>query len=194
LQTIVLFRARNRVKSNYLREKSVRKMEFQLRFAIGALAALAFALLLGLTAVLFREWIPGEILNRLVLIYGATIFLGFFSLLTQSFLYKIIPHLVWIKKFTLSAGRVKAPKIEALVPRKSAIAQLAVYSFGTVLAIVAFGFELEFLVFAAALLLFASSVWLSINFAIVWKRAVPIGEIVSARSCETPMEVLKQAR
>ena len=173
-QTVLIFRNRQKVRSDAFRQKSVRRMEFQLWFAAAALIALVAAGLFGTGITIFQTSLSGEVLNRLILIYGAIVFLGFFSLLTQAILYKIIPYLVWLKKFSRVAGRIRAPRIDALVPRKSAIGQLALYTGGAIVAIVALGLEIGALSKAASILLLVSSAWLPVNFLIVWKRAVPL--------------------
>lgn len=173
LQTVLIFRKRNKVKADALRQKSVRRMEFQLWFVAAALVALVVAVLLGIAVTALKNILPGDILNRLIVIYGAIVFLGFFSLLTQAILYKIIPYLVWLKKFSKVVGRIKAPRIDALVPKKSAIAQLSFYCAGSILAIAALGLEINFLRKIASIILCLNGLWLPFNFLIVWKRAVP---------------------
>lgn len=186
IQAALIFRKRNRVKSDPFRQKTIRRMEFPLGFAAAAFVVLGLVVGLGLATTALRPVLPGEIQNRLVLVYGAAIFLGFFSLLTQAFLYKIVPFLVWLKKFSGIVGRVKTPKVDALVPRRSAVAQLLTYCAGAVLAILGLGFEMAPLGGVAAAFLCVSAVWLPVNFVAVWLRAVPVGAISSAPSCEKP--------
>lgn len=193
VQAALIFSKRNRIKSDPFRRHAVRKMQFPLLFAAGAFGALAVTLVLALTLALLPNVIPGELQNRLILVYGATILLGFFSLLTQSFLYKIIPFLVWLKKFSKTVGRVKIPKIDDLVPRRSAIAQLSTYCLAVSLAIGSLAFDVQQLGSISAGLLFLSAAWLPVNLFIVWRRAVPVGQLTSAPSCEPPIKAPHQA-
>jgi hypothetical protein len=185
VQVVEIYRHRNLVRSDPFRKQTVRRIEFPLRFAAVAFGVLAVVVLLGLLSAVFGRFIDPAVHNRLILVYGALLFLGFLSLLTQSFLYKIVPFLIWLRKFSGIAGRQRLPKIDDLVPRRSGIAQLAAYCTGVLLVIVALGWELRVAGAAGAATLFVSSVWLVGNLVAVWKRAVPLGPLVPSAACET---------
>jgi len=186
LQVAVIFSKRNKVRSDPHRRLSVRRLEFPLWFAAMAFGTLGSVVVLGIVMAMLRDVIPGGLQNRLVLVYGAMIFLGVLSLLTQAFLYKILPFLVWLRKFSKSVGRVKTPKVDDLVPRASAIGQLSVYCLGAWVAVAALAWDLRLLGGVGAWLLFASTVWLGINVVRIWLRAVPLGVIGKASTCSAP--------
>lgn len=188
VQAAVIYQKRNRIRSDPFRRKQVRRIDFPLRFAAVSLVFLGISVVLGLALVLGDRWVPGEFRNRLVLLYGVGLFLGFFSLLTQSILYKVVPFLVWLKRFSHGIGRVKTPKVNDLVPRGSGIGQLTSYCVGTGIVLLGIGLDLTWLGSAGAFVLFGSSCWLLGNLIAVWKRAVPLGPLRSAVSCEPPPE------
>lgn len=191
-QAFTIFRKRNKLKSDPHRRHTVRRMEFPLRFAACAYGVLAAAVLTGAALAVFWRVIPVDYHNQLVLVYGALIFLGFFSLLTQSFLYKIVPFLVWLTKFSNTAGRVKTPRIETLAPRKAAVAQLTTYCVGTALIALSLALSLPWMTGAGGALVFVSAGWLPCNLISIWFRAVPLGAIERAPSCEAPPEPARQ--
>lgn len=184
IQAALIFQKRNRVRSDPFRRQAVRRIDFPLRFAAAALAFLGAVAIFAGVMVFFEVLIADDWRNRLVIVYGAAIFLGFLSLLTQALLYKIIPFLVWLRKFGDGVGRVKTPRIDDLVPRHSAVWQLFFYCGATAVILVALAADHRQLAGVGTLMLFVSTCWLTGNLISVWKRAVPLGRIVSAPSCE----------
>ncbi len=187
VQAAIIYRKRNKVRSDPHRRTRVRRIDFPLRFAVVAISFLGVSMAVGIGMAFFGDWIPDAFKNRAVVFYGAAIFLGFFSLLTQSLLYKIVPFLVWLKKFSHGVGRMKTPKIEDLVPRRSGIGQLLAYCAGTTLVLVGVAMENSGLGTAGAATICVSSGWLAGNLVAVWKRAVPLGPLVPAARCESRM-------
>lgn len=184
IQVFIFYRTRNRVRSDPFRRKSVRQVEFPLRFAGGAYGLLAAVALAGLAVVYLKPLAPVEYRNGMVLVYGATLFLGFCGLLIQAFLYKIVPFLIWLKKFSNTAGRVRTPKIVELVPSRAAVGQLFTYCAGAAFAVAGLAVESQPAIGTGAVLMFAGSLWLIGNLVVCWKRAVPLGPLTAIPSCE----------
>jgi hypothetical protein len=184
VQVVEIYRHRNRVRVDPYRNQVVRRVEFPLRFAAGAFSVLGVVAFLAVVLALAGDLLPADVRNRAVLIYGALLFLGFLSLLTQAFLYKILPFLIWLKKFGGSAGRMRVPKVDDLVPRSSSIGQLSFHCCGAGLAVLALAGDWRVLGSVAGAILFGSTLWLIGNMIAVWKRAVPLGPLPSAARCE----------
>ncbi|MEX2380973.1 MAG: hypothetical protein WD490_01185 [Opitutales bacterium] len=188
-QVVLIFRKRSRMRSDPFRRRSVRPIEFPLRFAAAACALLGVATLAGVAVAFSGQLDPGGNHNRFVLIYGALVFLGFLALLVQALLYKIVPFLIWLKRFSNTAGKYRTPKIVDLVPARSAVSQLLVYSLGAVLVVIALGIEGGSLAGVGTVLIFVSSLWFGGNLLVAWTRAVPLGALRPGTNCEPPAPV-----
>jgi hypothetical protein len=186
LQVVAIFRKRNRVRSTPSRQQEVRLMEIPLRFAAGGFGALGLAVLAGLAAAWGKEILTPAVHNQVVTVYGALVLLGGASLLIQSFLYKIIPFLIWLHKLGPMVGKARVPNIRDLLPETSCARQLALYCLGAAGAVVAVGFELKVVAALSAAGILFSSLWLVANLFVVWKRAIPLGPLANFPSCEPP--------
>lgn len=84
------------------------------RFTLASFAYLALALVLGL--VLWAAPLPPEASQRLVLAYGLLALPGFVGSVVVGQLYKILPFLVWLHRFSPRVGLQKVPTAAQLLP------------------------------------------------------------------------------
>ena len=91
------------------------------RFTLASFAYLALALVLGL--VLWAVPLPAGVAQRLVLAYGLIALPGFVGSVVVGQLYKILPFLVWLHRFSPLVGLKRVPTASQLLPERPKRAQ-----------------------------------------------------------------------
>ena len=166
------------------RSRARRALDPALKTAGVALGGLGLAAALGLTVGLLREP-PGEA----VLVYGALVLLAAVSLLVQALLYKIVPFLVWLHRWSPLVGRQPVPTLRELAARAWMRLQLALFAAGVVLLVAGMLAGLTPLVRAGAGVLLTSAVLLAVNFLRIGLAANPGAEPAGAPAPAQPLPV-----
>jgi hypothetical protein len=71
------------------------------------------------------------------LLFGFTLFFGFFTFFVVGHIYKILPFLVWYQRYSPLVGKIKVPMLNDMIHEKVADAQFWITLTGLLLAIVA---------------------------------------------------------
>lgn len=77
--------------------------------------------------ILFRSNVQS---TGIISTYGILILFGFISLLVKAQMYKIVPFLVWYKKYSSKAGIEKVPMLKDMFNDTLAYSELVIYLFG----------------------------------------------------------------
>ena len=96
--------------------------------------------------------------------YGALALLGAVSLLVQAFLYKIVPFLVWLHRWSPLVGRQPVPTLRELTARIWIRTQLGLFAAGAALVVAGLFAAAPPLVRTGATALGGSTVLLAVNF------------------------------
>jgi hypothetical protein len=136
-----------------------RTLDPALRTAGVALVVLALAVAAGL-AVASRTRPAGPA----VAAYGALVLFGAVSLLVQAFLYKIVPFLVWLHRWSPRVGRQPVPTLRDLVARAWIRTQLGLFGAGSGLLVAGLWAASALLLRIGAVVLGASVALLAVNF------------------------------
>jgi hypothetical protein len=158
-------------------------LDFALRFVPMSFGLLALAV--AAAVALSATGGTGMMSNRLAMLLGYLAIGGFFSLLIQSFLYRIVPFIAWIRRFAASAGRRPTPKVRELAPQRSGFAQLSLYLLGTLTAAAGIAGGLSQAIRFGSIGMAIAGVWLVINLMVVFRRAAVADRVGSARARET---------
>lgn len=75
------------------------------------------------------------------LLFGFTLFFGFFTFFIVGHIYKILPFLVWYQRYSPLVGKLKVPMLNDMVKEKIADIQFWVTLTGLLLAIIAIAFK-----------------------------------------------------
>ena len=76
------------------------------------------------------------------LLFGFTLFFGFFSFFVVGHIYKILPFLVWYQRYSPLVGKLKVPMLNDMVREKVADIQFWITLVGLLLAIIAIAFKI----------------------------------------------------
>lgn len=109
-----------RVVSSALAGRKRKVVDTTLRFWwLGILSAPLSLLLLAV----FLLTQPGPVGPRWLLAFGVVYLLGFAGSIMLGMLYKIVPFLIWLHRFSALAGKVNVPYLKDLIPEKPARVQ-----------------------------------------------------------------------
>jgi len=76
------------------------------------------------------------------LLFGFTLFFGFFTFFIVGHIYKILPFLVWYQRYSVLVGKIKVPMLNDMVKEKVADAQFWITLAGLLLAMMAIAFKI----------------------------------------------------
>jgi hypothetical protein len=79
------------------------------------------------------------------LLFGFTLFFGFFTFFIVGHIYKILPFLVWYQKYSPLVGKIKVPMLNDMVKEKVADAQFWITLLGLLLSICAIAIKIPLL-------------------------------------------------
>ncbi len=79
------------------------------------------------------------------ILFGFTLFFGFFTFFIVGHIYKILPFLVWYQRYSPLVGKIKVPMLNDMVKEKVADIQFWMTLIGLLLAIFAIGFKITLL-------------------------------------------------
>ncbi|MCF6174056.1 MAG: hypothetical protein L3J44_09825, partial [Campylobacteraceae bacterium] len=79
--------------------------------------------------------------DTLYLLFGFTLFFGFFTFFVVGHIYKILPFLVWYQRYSPLVGKLKVPMLNDMVHEKVADIQFWITLIGLILAIGAITFK-----------------------------------------------------
>jgi len=80
--------------------------------------------------------------NTFYLLFGFTLFFGFFGFFIVGHIYKILPFLVWYQRYSSLVGKIKVPMLNDMVKEKVADIQFWITLIGLLLAISAIIFKI----------------------------------------------------
>lgn len=152
LDVVRLYRARRR-----------RQIELHNRAAVGAFAALALCLLLGLALVAASRLQQDAPALVLLVLFGWLSGLG----LTQ--LYKIVPFLAWLSRFGRKLGKARVPRVQDLVNEQRALPLFITYFAGVALALAATLAAWPLAIRLAACLTFIATLLLTREYWRAWR-------------------------
>jgi hypothetical protein len=124
------------------------------------LIGLAFLLGAGLTGIAYAAtgssywWLD----SRSATVLGVMVLLGFLAQTIVGYAYKIVPFLVWNRRFAPLIGTVKVPVMQDLISRRLAWVTLGLYNLGLVALLAAILWDENLLTVAATPL--AASAWI----------------------------------
>ncbi len=108
-----------------MRKKALREAAW--RHSLLSFTYYAVVLAIGVTLAFLN---PGEASNRLTLAYGLIFFLGFLGAIVIGQLYKILPFLVWLHRFSRLVGLMKVPAASEMLGERPKQVQLALMHLG----------------------------------------------------------------
>ncbi len=79
--------------------------------------------------------------DTLYLLFGFTLFFGFFTFFVVGHIYKILPFLVWYQRYSPLVGKLKVPMLNDMIHEKVADTQFWITLAGLILAIGAISFK-----------------------------------------------------
>ncbi len=114
-----------------LRGRLRKALDVAMKHAIISFIFLCIAVILGCILVIIPSRSPTYL--RLSLGYGFIILFGFASSLVVGEIYKIIPFLVWLNKYSPRAGIAVVPTMKEMVNESAAKTELVLFSAGVVI-------------------------------------------------------------
>lgn len=156
---IVLFLRFNQVAfSKRLRKK----LDVGMKMSAMAFIFLAVTILAGMVS-LFNPDVFGPITNRMNVVYGITVILGFLSSMVLGQTYKTLPFIVWLKIYHSKVGTTKVPLPHELYNDKLARGHFYTYLLGMLLLIPGVLTGSVLLIQIAAVLIIATAVLYNLN-------------------------------
>ncbi len=141
-----------------VRTRSRRALDPALKTAVVALGLLAVAAAAGVAVAR-----SAGLASPAVQAYGALFLLGAVSLLIQAFLYKIIPFLVWLHRWSGLVGRQPVPNLRGIAGVAWMRTQLAIFAAGVALLVAGMFVSSTPLLRGGAALLLLSAALLLVN-------------------------------
>ncbi len=138
--------------------------------ALGGLAFLLAALLGGIGYALSGSsywWLDGQAATVL----GVLVLLGFLAQTIVGYAYKIVPFLVWNRRYAPLIGRTRVPMMQDLISKRLAWATLGLYNGGLIMLLAAVLWDHD-LITAASIPLAASTWVFAANLAAVFRPRV----------------------
>lgn len=114
--------------------------------------------------------------ETVILAYGFTILLGFFSTLIVGQLYKIIPFLVWFHTFSDKAGKEKVPMLKDMVYEKVGTVEFWLLNAGVLLAVAGILKEFSGMVCVGLALLLCAALLFAYNIVHVFRIKASYGD------------------
>jgi hypothetical protein len=101
--------------------------------------------------------------DKLKLLFGFSMFFGFFVFFIIGHIYKILPFLVWFQRYSPLVGKQKVPMLNDMIREKIADIQFWLTLAGTIIASVAILFNGSWLFILGTIIIFISSTLLIYN-------------------------------
>lgn len=148
-----------------MRKKALREAAW--RHSLLSFGYFGLTILIGLTLALLPA---GEALDRLTLSYGLIFFLGFLGAIVIGQLYKILPFLVWLHRFSRLVGLMKVPAASEMLGERPKQIQLALMHLGLLALVVGVLADVAPVRLIGALLFAGSTVMVVVNLGIINAR------------------------
>jgi len=107
-------------------KKKLRKLDIGMKHSMIAFLFMAIPILSALI-ISISGWLKIENVSGLSVLYGVSIFLGFFSNMILGQTYKTLPFIIWLKKYKHLVGKEKTPMPRELYKENLANIQFYVY-------------------------------------------------------------------
>jgi len=101
-----------------------------------------YSILLSFAFLLYAIWSKDD---SFYLLFGYTLFFGFFTFFIVGHIYKILPFLVWYQRYSSLVGKIKVPMLNEMIVEKVADIQFWLTLVGVVLSIGAILLHVEIL-------------------------------------------------
>lgn len=124
-QMVVIFRTRIR-----------KQNDFWAKNMIASFFSVILAVIFLLTAFISAD-------DSFYMLFGFTLFFGFFTFFIVGHIYKILPFLVWYQRYSPLVGKIKVPMLNDMIVEKIADIQFWITLLGVVLSIAAMLFGLS---------------------------------------------------
>jgi len=110
-------------------------------------------------------------INQLIIPYGLSIFVGFFSNLILGQMYKTLPFILWLHRYKHLVGKKEIPMPKDLYSEQLAQWQYYIYLLAVLFFALGFLFEKSFLQYTGAVLLIVTALLFNVNvFIIVFSK------------------------
>ena len=141
-----------------MRRTRLRPISVPIKYALAAVLYLHVAALLGVIQVLGL----GDSFEGLDFGLGALVILGWITLSIVGYLFKIFPHLNWLKKYGDKVGLEPVPSMESMVDERLPRAGFVLFNVGVLLLTIGFMILTPFVVQLAGLVLLAGVIVLMV--------------------------------
>ncbi len=160
---------------SYIREsykKRLRKgLDVGMKHTMIAILSLIVPVALGLIATQPFIEIESQLLWKMIMLYGLSIFFIFITSIILGQTYKTLPFIVWLVKYKSLVGKAKTPLPKELYSEKLANLQLIIYLLAILTLVAGVVFANSLIVEAGGTLLLVTAVLYNINvFKIIYHR------------------------
>lgn len=114
---------------NVFRQRVRRKLDIGLKHSLIAFTFISIPLLLS-TLLNFNIVQDIKLRAQVSMAFGFSVFLGFISLLVMGLTFKILPFIIWLKKYQINSAKTKTPLPKNLYSLKLANIQLTLIVIG----------------------------------------------------------------
>ncbi len=149
-------------------KKKVRKLDIGMKHTMISFLFLLIPVLLALLMSL-KGWFDLKNMHKLIIPYGLSIFLGFFSNLVLGQLYKTLPFILWLHRFKHLVGKKDTPMPRDLYSERLANWQYYFYLMSMLSFSLGFLLGLNILLYGGAVLLILTAILFNMNvFSIIF--------------------------
>ncbi|MEO6941358.1 MAG: hypothetical protein ABI444_14685 [Candidatus Kapaibacterium sp.] len=151
-----------------LRVRLRKALDVAMKHAIVSFTFLSVAVVLGYTLVSIPSESP--LYSQLSLTYGFIVLFGFISSLIIGELYKIMPFLIWLNKYSPRAGIAVVPTMKEMVNERLAKAEFLLTTAGVVIGAIGLTTERQIVFGVGAALLATASVLFGFTILGIYRR------------------------
>lgn len=146
--------------------KKLRKLDIGMKHSM---ISFVFLLIPGVLAVFLSlsGWKMMPDIHQLIIPYGMSIFIGFFSNLILGQMYKTLPFILWLHRYKHLVGKNEIPMPKDLYSESLAQWQYYIYLLAVLFFALGFLFEMAFLLYSGAALLILTALLFNINVLII---------------------------
>lgn len=150
--------------------KKVRKLDLGMKHTMVSFLFLVLPVLLAISMSL-SGWVEIKVIQKMVIPYGISIFLGFFSNLILGQLYKTLPFIIWLHRYKHLVGKAEIPMPRDLYSEKLGQIQYYVYLTSMLSLFLGFLSDLNLLFYTSMVLLVVTALLYNVNvFTIIFRK------------------------